>query len=129
MTPRMKLWVAASRGATSVCCSTPDGRGLVWPESVAVGPRPGLVMKALHPAAPASRRWHRSASLAREAERVASRIACLAEERCRFFRKMRPHYTACKPQSQRRRTNIKRSEEHTSELQSQSNLVCRLLLE
>src|SRR5688572_32492428 len=25
--------------------------------------------------------------------------------------------------------NIKRSEEHTSELQSQSNLVCRLLLE
>src|SRR2546430_12380130 len=26
-------------------------------------------------------------------------------------------------------TNIRRSEEHTSELQSQSNLVCRLLLE
>src|SRR3989475_6726167 len=25
--------------------------------------------------------------------------------------------------------NVKRSEEHTSELQSQSNLVCRLLLE
>src|SRR5688572_32413670 len=27
------------------------------------------------------------------------------------------------------RSNITRSEEHTSELQSQSNLVCRLLLE
>src|SRR5688572_32271199 len=26
-------------------------------------------------------------------------------------------------------TNVNRSEEHTSELQSQSNLVCRLLLE
>src|SRR2546430_13281585 len=29
----------------------------------------------------------------------------------------------------RRRDTIARSEEHTSELQSQSNLVCRLLLE
>src|SRR5688572_17109666 len=28
-----------------------------------------------------------------------------------------------------KRTGVKRSEEHTSELQSQSNLVCRLLLE
>src|SRR2546430_13541721 len=32
-----------------------------------------------------------------------------------------PHWTRCPPSS--------RSEEHTSELQSQSNLVCRLLLE
>src|SRR2546430_10906924 len=31
--------------------------------------------------------------------------------------------------SQVRREGSKRSEEHTSELQSQSNLVCRLLLE
>src|SRR2546430_11185712 len=30
---------------------------------------------------------------------------------------------------QRRRQRLQRSEEHTSELQSQSNLVCRLLLE
>src|SRR5580692_13172393 len=30
---------------------------------------------------------------------------------------------------QRPRTTTRRSEEHTSELQSQSNLVCRLLLE
>src|SRR5688572_32104936 len=30
---------------------------------------------------------------------------------------------------QRRRDRVARSEEHTSELQSQSNLVCRLLLE
>src|SRR2546430_8789009 len=29
----------------------------------------------------------------------------------------------------RRRSTVARSEEHTSELQSQSNLVCRLLLE
>src|SRR2546430_5232997 len=28
-----------------------------------------------------------------------------------------------------RRDNVRRSEEHTSELQSQSNLVCRLLLD
>src|SRR2546430_8762596 len=50
-----------------------------------------------------------------------------------------PHATPCPvrrspPNPQRRlRTNVAwlatRSEEHTSELQSQSNLVCRLLLE
>src|SRR2546430_6177602 len=33
------------------------------------------------------------------------------------------------PRSGSTRTSAKRSEEHTSELQSQSNLVCRLLLE
>src|SRR2546427_2162617 len=33
------------------------------------------------------------------------------------------------PLTQVNTTNVKRSEEHTSELQSQSNLVCRLLLE
>src|SRR5688572_31917574 len=39
--------------------------------------------------------------------------------------------TAPSPPSERRmaRTTPARSEEHTSELQSQSNLVCRLLLE
>src|SRR5688572_31403583 len=34
-----------------------------------------------------------------------------------------------KPRGRCRYTTIQRSEEHTSELQSQSNLVCRLLLE
>src|SRR2546427_7656490 len=34
-----------------------------------------------------------------------------------------------KKQLERRRGALTRSEEHTSELQSQSNLVCRLLLE
>src|SRR2546427_4077818 len=34
-----------------------------------------------------------------------------------------------RPPSQTWRTFLTRSEEHTSELQSQSNLVCRLLLE
>src|SRR2546430_9950145 len=37
--------------------------------------------------------------------------------------------TAAVPDSAHRRRPAKRSEEHTSELQSQSNLVCRLLLE
>src|SRR2546430_3412715 len=39
--------------------------------------------------------------------------------------------SSCKPHSERRRRYQARprSEEHTSELQSQSNLVCRLLLE
>src|SRR2546430_3361959 len=32
-------------------------------------------------------------------------------------------------QLRRRQRDVRRSEEHTSELQSQSNLVCRLLLE
>src|SRR6266567_3210154 len=35
----------------------------------------------------------------------------------------------CRPDSERPRRSAARSEEHTSELQSQSNLVCRLLLE
>src|SRR5688572_31995535 len=35
----------------------------------------------------------------------------------------------CQPPDRTRRVPRKRSEEHTSELQSQSNLVCRLLLE
>src|SRR5699024_12771315 len=33
------------------------------------------------------------------------------------------------PQSSQRRTTLERSEEHTSELQSRFDLVCRLLLE
>src|SRR2546430_11891511 len=37
--------------------------------------------------------------------------------------------TSCPRPFQRRRATTRRSEEHTSELQSQSNLVCRLLLE
>src|SRR2546427_11235169 len=36
---------------------------------------------------------------------------------------------SCRPRSARRGRHDRRSEEHTSELQSQSNLVCRLLLE
>src|SRR5688572_32093730 len=37
--------------------------------------------------------------------------------------------TACGAHARSTKGNAKRSEEHTSELQSQSNLVCRLLLE
>src|SRR2546430_5879854 len=36
---------------------------------------------------------------------------------------------ACRRRDLQRRKDVWRSEEHTSELQSQSNLVCRLLLE
>src|SRR2546427_5407293 len=48
--------------------------------------------------------------------------------------KCRPSVSAIRPLSatpgtSRTRSWAKRSEEHTSELQSQSNLVCRLLLE
>src|SRR2546427_1000200 len=41
------------------------------------------------------------------------------------------HFRAAAPQAPRSRPGLAsiRSEEHTSELQSQSNLVCRLLLE
>src|SRR5438270_6166479 len=40
-----------------------------------------------------------------------------------------PSTSATCPIRRRARTRSRRSEEHTSELQSQSNLVCRLLLE
>src|SRR2546430_13582105 len=44
---------------------------------------------------------------------------------------LRPCQRAASPASERirRKVSAARSEEHTSELQSQSNLVCRLLLE
>src|SRR2546430_9727307 len=45
-------------------------------------------------------------------------------------RAFRPSRTdICTSDTPRRSADIRRSEEHTSELQSQSNLVCRLLLE
>src|SRR2546430_13358333 len=47
-------------------------------------------------------------------------------DRCRSARGAR---RATRRGAARCRTTIQRSEEHTSELQSQSNLVCRLLLE
>src|SRR2546430_12342021 len=40
-----------------------------------------------------------------------------------------PHKRATQPLRSSRVQTVSRSEEHTSELQSQSNLVCRLLLE
>src|SRR5438477_6043316 len=46
--------------------------------------------------------------------------------RCRG---LRPSVTRCSARSITRSPNIERSEEHTSELQSHVNLVCRLLLE
>src|SRR2546430_3685258 len=46
---------------------------------------------------------------------------------CRPHRKR--HHHKCTPTSHLLAPGFARSEEHTSELQSQSNLVCRLLLE
>src|SRR3989442_13601831 len=40
-----------------------------------------------------------------------------------------PGPSVTRPGSSRRRTAVRRSEEHTSELQSRPHLVCRLLLE
>src|SRR2546430_9346317 len=51
---------------------------------------------------------------------VPSRITCVATDPCGNA-EYSPTCTSAPP--------LKRSEEHTSELQSQSNLVCRLLLE
>src|SRR2546430_7373379 len=47
----------------------------------------------------------------------------------RRFRRRAPVGTAEAPAGRNRGVRAARSEEHTSELQSQSNLVCRLLLE
>src|SRR5688572_32127630 len=41
----------------------------------------------------------------------------------------RRSWPSCARGRRKRRRSVRRSEEHTSELQSQSNLVCRLLLE
>src|SRR5688572_30983299 len=43
--------------------------------------------------------------------------------------RQRPQFRKQQPESHSLEINAARSEEHTSELQSQSNLVCRLLLE
>src|SRR2546427_1062424 len=45
------------------------------------------------------------------------------------FRRRRPVGCGGSSQQESKKTEAARSEEHTSELQSQSNLVCRLLLE
>src|SRR2546427_6986618 len=73
---------------------------------------------SLHDALPicSSRRMRWRASAVRSASRAMSR-------RSKSRRRCRP----CLPRASIERRN--RSEEHTSELQSQSNLVCRLLLE
>src|SRR2546430_10859290 len=42
---------------------------------------------------------------------------------------LKGHFTVMRPATRHMREKRRRSEEHTSELQSQSNLVCRLLLE
>src|SRR5688572_32046768 len=50
-------------------------------------------------------------------------------QRSRLYRKAKEQMLHSMQYSYRDRRDRKRSEEHTSELQSQSNLVCRLLLE
>src|SRR2546430_13199337 len=52
-----------------------------------------------------------------------------SSRRCPGPRRLRWAPSSLHPTPSRRRPSFARSEEHTSELQSQSNLVCRLLLE
>src|SRR2546427_8869682 len=59
----------------------------------------------------------------------ASLAAALAESRLRLALIERKAPAALDPEWDSRVYALTRSEEHTSELQSQSNLVCRLLLE
>src|SRR2546430_7361207 len=64
----------------------------------------------------------RSATSAAEFRRNARRFENI-EDRTSDFGQRTPEF------KWRKRVGVERSEEHTSELQSQSNLVCRLLLE
>src|SRR2546427_5344718 len=61
------------------------------------------------------------------------RSGCSAPARTTRLSRFRKHSAhsmrAGKRSTRRRPSGLRRSEEHTSELQSQSNLVCRLLLE
>src|SRR5205085_8886015 len=71
-----------------------------------------------------SRRSNRGAGRAPRTARSTPRLPNAGRRR----RVARPR-AACRRATARDRTISHRSEEHTSELQSQSNLVCRLLLE
>src|SRR5688572_31777991 len=64
----------------------------------------------------------------RATRRVRGR-ACRLSDRLADLTKTDYGTYAAPPDGDRRRAPDPRSEEHTSELQSQSNLVCRLLLE
>src|SRR2546430_3340079 len=66
--------------------------------------------------------WHAK----RRLKQFATPHSCA--NRCKAHRVARWNFTASRRQ-QVRLQHRNRSEEHTSELQSQSNLVCRLLLE
>src|SRR5688572_31769537 len=70
---------------------------------------------SLHDALPISRRWLDLAAVTQQTLLPSERVQLEASRQC--IKK------TCEPFPTRR------SEEHTSELQSQSNLVCRLLLE
>src|SRR2546430_6277695 len=61
----------------------------------------------------------------RQRARLRSSLLALARRFLSFAGRSLFFETPCRPSSRR----LSRSEEHTSELQSQSNLVCRLLLE
>src|SRR5688572_33101170 len=81
---------------------------------------PEIYTLSLHDALPISRR---------SASSPAPSAPGVCSPRASFYPRHRPRPPApgCAPKS--RYSSSPRSEEHTSELQSQSNLVCRLLLE
>src|SRR5688572_32259575 len=66
---------------------------------------------------------HASTARKREAAQGSSEVARVREH----SRPERPADVGSRPNVFRRVEPLRRSEEHTSELQSQSNLVCRLL--
>src|SRR5205085_11537879 len=88
-------------------------------------PRPAAHALSLHDALPISGRrlaeWHRQRLLRRQQRYVDGVTA---------HRRRRGADAAGRARDARRLADARaRSEEHTSELQSQSNIVCRLLLE
>src|SRR5205085_8709844 len=89
---------------------------------------------SLHDALPISSASGRSGkSFARSSPNCASRCtrfsATQVAERPLLSEAQVQIFPCASPRSMARSTSFERSEEHTSELQSQSNLVCRLLLE
>src|SRR2546430_4563755 len=61
--------------------------------------------------------------------RSCEKRSAFASAAARFSNSFRPARAGSRSRGRSAKHSLSRSEEHTSELQSQSNLVCRLLLE
>src|SRR2546427_8827654 len=91
----------------------------------------GLVVQFKLPALDRLGQFRRRPSIRPESAHSLSLNARNARDRDRRNRPVKPSaaMTQCSPRKAPASIGSSRSEEHTSELQSQSNLVCRLLLE